>query len=32
MAQTKQVKAATILDNAFTAGASAGGDGKALSY
>ena len=30
MAQTKQVKAATILDNAFTAGASAGGDGKAL--
>ena len=30
MAQTKQVKAATILDNAFTAGASAGGDGVAL--
>ena len=30
MAQTKQVKAASILDNAFTAGASAGGDGKAL--
>ena len=30
MAQTKQVKAVNILDNAFTAGASAGGDGKAL--
>ena len=30
MAQTKQVKAATILDNAFTAGAFAGGDNKAL--
>ena len=30
MAQTKQVKAASILDNAFTAGSSAGGDGKAL--
>ena len=27
---TKQVKAANILNNAFTAGASAGGDGKAL--
>jgi hypothetical protein len=30
MAHTKQVKAATILNNAFTAGASAGGDGVAL--
>ena len=30
MAHTKQVKAAAILNNAFTAGASAGGDGKAL--
>jgi len=30
MAQTKQLKAAAILDNAFTAGASAGGDGVAL--
>jgi len=30
MAHTKQVKAANILNNAFTAGASAGGDGKAL--
>ncbi len=31
MAQTKQIKAASILNNAFTAGASAGGDGKALA-
>ena len=30
MAHTKQVKAAAILNNAFTGGASAGGDGKAL--
>ena len=30
MAQTKQIKAASILNNAFTAGASAGGDGVAL--
>ena len=30
MAHTKQVKAASVLNNAFTAGASAGGDGKAL--
>jgi hypothetical protein len=30
MAQTKQIKAAAILNNAFTAGASAGGDGVAL--
>ena len=30
MAHTKQVKAAAILNNAFTAGASAGGDGVAL--
>ena len=30
MAHTKQVKAASILNNAFTAGASAGGDGVAL--
>jgi len=30
MAQTKQIKAASILNNAFTAGASAGGDGAAL--
>ena len=30
MAHTKQVKAAAVLNNAFTAGASAGGDGKAL--
>jgi hypothetical protein len=30
MHQTKQVKAANVLNNGFTAGASAGGDGKAL--
>ena len=30
MAHTKQVKAASILNNAFTAGAFAGGDGVAL--
>ena len=30
MAQTKQIKAAAVLNNAFTAGASAGGDGAAL--
>ena len=30
MANTKQVKAANVLNNAFTAGSSAGGDGKAL--
>jgi len=30
MAHTKQVKAASILNNAFTGGATAGGDGKAL--
>ena len=30
MAHSKQVKAAAVLNNAFTAGASAGGDGKAL--
>ena len=30
MAHTKQVKADSVLNNAFTAGASAGGDGKAL--
>jgi hypothetical protein len=30
MAQTKQIKAASILNNAFTAGASAIGDGAAL--
>ena len=30
MAQTKQIKAAAILNNAFTAGASAIGDGAAL--
>jgi hypothetical protein len=30
MAHTKQVKAANVLNNAFTGGASAGGDGKAL--
>lgn len=30
MAQTKQVKAASILNNAFTGGATAGGDGVAL--
>ena len=30
MAQTKQVKAVNILDNAFTAGSFAGGDGVAL--
>jgi len=30
MAHTKQVKAASVLNNAFTAGATAGGDGKAL--
>ena len=30
MAQTKQIKAASVLNNAFTAGASAGGDGVAL--
>jgi len=30
MAQTKQIKAAAILNNAFTAGASAGGDGVSL--
>jgi len=30
MAHTKQVKASAILNNAFTGGASAGGDGKAL--
>jgi hypothetical protein len=30
MAHTKQVKAAAILNNAFSAGASAGGDGVAL--
>ena len=30
MAHTKQVKAASVLNNAFMAGASAGGDGKAL--
>jgi hypothetical protein len=30
MAHTKQVKAASILNNAFTGGASAGGDGVAL--
>lgn len=31
MAQTKEIKAAAILNNAFTAGASAGGDGVALA-
>jgi hypothetical protein len=30
MAHSKQVKAAAVLNNAFTGGASAGGDGKAL--
>ena len=30
MAHTKQVKAANVLNNAFTAGATAGGDGVAL--
>ena len=30
MANTKQVKAANVLNNAFTAGSFAGGDGKAL--
>jgi hypothetical protein len=30
MAHTKQVKAAAVLNNAFTGGASAGGDGKSL--
>ena len=30
MAHTKQVKAASVLNNAFTAGASACGDGKSL--
>ena len=30
MANTKQVKAANVLNNAFTAGATAGGDGVAL--
>ena len=30
MAHTKQVKAAAVLNNAFTAGATAGGDGVAL--
>jgi hypothetical protein len=30
MAHTKQVKAAAVLNNAFSGGASAGGDGKAL--
>ena len=30
MAQTKQIKAAAVLNNAFTAGATAGGDGAAL--
>lgn len=30
MAHSKQVKAASVLNNAFTAGANAGGDGKAL--
>ena len=30
MAHTKQVKAANVLNNAFTGGATAGGDGKAL--
>jgi len=30
MAQTKQIKAAAILNNAFTAGSSAGGDGVSL--
>jgi len=30
MAHTKQVKAAAVLNNAFTGGALAGGDGKAL--
>jgi hypothetical protein len=30
MSHTKQVKAAAVLNNAFTAGASAGGDGVAL--
>ncbi len=30
MAHSKQVKAAAVLNNAFTAGASAGGDGVAL--
>jgi len=30
MAHTKQVKAAAVLNNAFTGGATAGGDGKAL--
>ena len=30
MHQTKQVKAANVLNNGFTAGATAGGDGKAL--
>jgi len=30
MAHTKQVKAASVLNNAFTAGATAGGDGVAL--
>jgi len=30
MAHTKQVKASAVLNNAFTAGASAGGDGVAL--
>lgn len=31
MAHTKQVKAAAVLNNAFTGGATAGGDGKALA-
>ena len=31
MAHSKQVKAAAVLNNAFTAGASAGGDGVALA-
>ena len=30
MAHTKQVKAANVLNNAFTGGATGGGDGKAL--
>jgi len=30
MAHTKQVKAASVLNNGFTGGATAGGDGKAL--
>src|SRR5210317_865923 len=30
MAHTKQVKAANVLNNGFSAGANAGGDGKAL--